>query len=217
MAATTVQAHDAWPIAHDGGYLVVYGHQGERENYVNDKVRHIAAFDAQGQTLQVVRYDTDQGVHFTAQGAPAVLTLEFDNGYWSRTHKGAVNLPKNEAPGAISASHAVKFSKTVLELSPAAATARGQRLEILPLAAHAPKAGDTLAVQVMWEGTPLPNAKLMRGHDDEKPVLTDAQGKAQLPVEQGNQTWSVTHRETLQGDPKADVYSASANLNFQVR
>jgi len=195
----------------------VYGHQGKQENYADSKVRHIAAFDMQGQALRTARQDTDAGVHFTVQGEPAVLTLEFDNGYWSKTTRGSVNLPKNEAEGALSASHVVKFSKTVLGFGPAAGTAHGQRLEILPLSAQAPKAGDTLPVQVLWDGKPLPEARLMRGHDDEKPVATDAQGKASLPVEHGRQAWSVMHKQALQGDPQADEYSASANLIFQVQ
>lgn len=212
------QAHDAWPAPQDNGYTVVYGHLGKQENYVNNKVRQIKAFDAQGRALQTVRHDTDKGVHFTVKGEPAVLALEFDNGYWSKTIKGSVNLPKNEAEGALSASHAVKFSKTVLRFSPAAATAHGQRLEIVPQGgAEVPKAGGTLPVQVLWEGKPLPDAKLMRGHDDEKPVITDAQGKASLPVEAGAQAWAVAHKQGLQGNPQADEYSASANLRFQVQ
>ncbi|WP_353194073.1 DUF4198 domain-containing protein [Pusillimonas noertemannii] len=217
VALPAAQAHDAWPVAQEGGYAVVYGHQGKQENYVNDKVRQVAAFDVQGQALQAARQDTDKGVRFTVQGEPAVLTLEFDNGYWSKTTKGSVNLPKNEAEGALSGAHVVKFSKTVLQFSPAAATARGQRLEILPLSARAPKAGDALPVQVLWDGKPLPDAKLMRGHDDEQPVSTNAQGKASLPVESGRQAWSVMHKQALQGDSKADEYSASANLIFQVQ
>lgn len=211
------QAHDAWPVAQDGGYTVVYGHLGKQEAYAGDKVRRIQAFDAQGQALQITRHDTDKGVHFAAQGEPAVLMLEFDNGYWSKTTKGSVNLPKNKAEGALSASHAVKFSKTVLRFSPAAAAAHGQRLEIVPQGGEAPKAGGALPVQVLWDGKPLPDARLMRGHDDDKPVVTDAQGKASLPVETGRQAWAVMHKQALQGDPQADEYSASANLIFQAQ
>jgi len=213
----SAQAHDAWPVAQDGGYAVVYGHLGKQETYAGDKVRRIQAFDAQGQALQTARHDTDKGVHFTVQGEPAVLMLEFDNGYWSKTTKGSVNLPKNEAEGALSASHAVKFSKTVLRFSPAAASAHGQRLEIVPQESGAPKAGGALPVRVLWDGEPLPDAKLMRGHDDEQPVVTDAQGKASLPIEAGRQAWSVMHKQALREDPRADEYSASANLIFQAQ
>jgi len=211
------QAHDAWPIADDSGYKVVYGHPDKLEDYAPAKVRQFQAFDEQGQALQTARHDSDKGAHFTVRGRPAVLTLEFDNGYWSKTTKGSVNLPKDKANGALSAAHLIKFSKTVLRFSPAAATARGQRLEIVPQGGDAPEAGGALAVQVLWDGKPLPEARLMRGHEDEKPVVTDAQGKASLPVEAGRQTWSVMHKQALQGDPKADDYSASANLIFQAQ
>ena len=217
FALPPAQAHDAWPVAQDDGYTVVYGHQGKQENYTNDKVRRIQAFDAQGATLQTTRQDTDKGVHFTVQGRPAVLTLEFDNGYWSKTTKGLVSLAKDEADGAISTSHAVKFSKTVLDFSASAGAARSQRLEILPLASQAPRAGDSLPVQVLWDDKPLPGAKLIRGHDDDQPVVADAQGKASLPVGSGRQAWTVLHRQALKDDPKADEYSASANLIFQAR
>jgi len=48
-------------------------------------------------------------------------------------------------------------------------------------------------------------------------VVTDAQGKASLPIEAGRQAWSVMHKQALREDPRADEYSASANLIFQAQ
>lgn len=211
------QAHDAWPVAQGDGYKVVYGHYDKPEDYAVDKVRRIQAFDAHNRSLRTTQRTAGDGVYFTVQGQPAVLTLEFDNGYWSKTTQGSVNLPRNAVDGALSTAHVVKFSKTVLHFGTAATAARGQRLEIVPQGEAAPKADGTLTVQVLWDGQPLPGAKLMRGHGDEKAVVADAQGKASLPVEAGRQVWSVMHRQPLQGDPGADDYSASANLIFQAQ
>jgi nickel transport protein len=211
------QAHDAWPVAQGDGYKVVYGHYDKPEDYAVTKVRQIHAYDAQNRILRTTQRIADGAVYFTVQGKPAVLPLEFDNGYWSKTTQGSVNLPRNAVDGALGAAHVVKFSKTVLHFGAAATTARGQRLEIVPQGGAAPKADGTLTVQVLWDGKPLPDARLMRGHTDEKAVVADARGQASLPIEAGRQVWYVMHRQPLRDDPKADDYAASANLIFQAQ
>lgn len=217
-ALPAANAHDAWPVAQNDGYKVVYGHQGKPEPYAPSKVKAIQAFDKHGQPLEITRSQApDNSVGFEPAGAPALLTIEFDNGYWTQTTKGSVNLPKDKAEGALSAAHLVKFSKTVVEFAPGTTKPAGQRLEIVPMATQAPVKGAALPVQVLWEGKPLPDAALMRGHEDPNPVQTDEQGKASLPLTEGRQAWVVTHKQALQNDPQADDYSASANLIFELK
>jgi len=214
-ACLPAQAHDAWSEARGAGYAVVFGHDGKLEEYAPAKVRQLVAVDANGAPLKVAQAATAGGVTFTVAGKPALVTLDYDNGFWTRTTEGQKNLPKNEVVGALSASHAVKFGKTVYAWGPAATRARGQELEIVPLSASAPAAGKPVEVQVLWKGKPLAGATVTRViGGPEVSARSDAAGKAALPALAGKQVLSVSHKQDLANDPRADVLSASANLVF---
>ncbi|MEN3363310.1 MAG: hypothetical protein V7606_584 [Burkholderiales bacterium] len=219
IAALSVpaHAHDAWTEARGEGYAVVFGHDGKLEKYAPSKVKAIAAVDAKGAALNVKQQTVAEVVTFTVAGKPVLATLRYDNGFWSKTTDGSKNLPKNEVPGAISGSHAVKFGKTLYTWAPAVTKPQGQQLEIVPLSATAPAAGKTMPVQVMWQGKPLAGAKVVRADTDQAPVATDAQGKAAVAVGTGRQMLTVSHKHDLANDPRADTYSVSANLMFEIR
>lgn len=148
-ASLPAQAHDAWSEARGAGYAVVFGHDGKLEEYAPAKVKGLVALDASGAPLKIAQTAAPDGVTFTVAGKPALVTLEYDNGFWTRTTEGQKNLPKNEVVGALSASHAIKFGKTVYAWGPAATKARGQDLEIVPVSASAPVAGQPVQVQLL--------------------------------------------------------------------
>lgn len=217
-AAGHAFAHDAWVEAGGGAWVVRYGHGDKLESYAPAKVRALAAIDARGAALPVARQAGGEAVRATVAGRPALLTLSFDNGVWTKTTEGSKNLPKSEVPGAISATHAVKYGKTVVAWSAAVTRPQGQPLEIVPLAAGAPAAGATLPVQVLFDGKPLAGAKIARaGHGKEAPFEADGEGKALLPVVAGRQMVVVGHKWELPGNAEADSLSAAANLLFEAR
>jgi nickel transport protein len=211
-------AHDAWIEPRDGAYVVLYGHGDKHEGYAPAKVKAVAAADGAGATLPLSLASGKEDARFTVQGQPALVTLHFDNGIWTKTTEGSKNLPKNEVPGALSSSHSIKFGKTILAWTSAATKPQGQQLEILPLSATAPAAGGTLPVQILWEGKPLAGAKLVRSaYSKEKPIEADADGKAAVPVTAGRQMVSVSQKQDLVGNPQADTLSVAANLVFEAR
>lgn len=218
LAAMPAQAHDAWNEARGAGYAVVFGHDGKLEEYAPAKVKELVAVDAAGAPLKLAQTAAPGGVTFTVAGKPALVTLTYDNGFWTRTTEGQKNQPKNEVAGALSASHAVKFGKTVYAWGPAATRPRGQDLEIVPLGASAPVAGKPVEVQVLWQGKPLAGATVTRVvGGPEVSAQSDAAGKAALPALAGKQVISVSHKQDLKNDPQADVLSTSANLVFVVQ
>ncbi|WP_326542917.1 DUF4198 domain-containing protein [Pseudorhodoferax sp.] len=215
------QAHDAWIESRGDGFAVVFGHSDEQTEFAADKVRSALAFDEQGRRLAVQQRPADKAVLLQAERTPALWVLHFDNGYWSKPPGSTTsqNRPRTEVPGATTGTHAVKFGKTVLAWAPVVMQAHGQRLEIVPLTATAPAAGQALPVQVLWDGKPLAQAKLVRegAPKGTPPVETDAHGKALVPVAAGRQMISVAQRVDLRDEPRADVYSAAANLVFSAR
>lgn len=213
-------AHDAWLEPAGGGFVVLYGHKGQADPYKPEKVRELQLLDASGQPLPSQRRVQAERVFVNAPSTPAMATLLFDNGFWSRTSMDtpSKNVPKNELPGAISGSHSLKTHKLVLSWGPVVAQPQGQRLEIVPQVQQQPAAGAMLPVQVLWEGKPLAGARLRRAELEKDPgVQTDAQGEAAVPVAAGRQMLLVSHSVDLPGDPRADRASWSANLVFTAR
>lgn len=218
--AATAHAHDAWVEPLRDAHAVYFGHTDQRAAFPPEKVRDVAARDAAGQALSTRLSPLPEGVRIDTTGEPALITVHYDNGYWTKdpaTGK-SINQARTEVPGATGGSHAIKYGKTVLRWSAAIARPQGQRLEIVPLASDAPPAGGVLAVQVLWQDTPLPGARIVRMHAEKEPaIVADAQGRAQVPVISGPQMIVVNHRLELQNDPRADVESNAANLFFSGR
>lgn len=219
-AFNQVQAHDAWVEARGGEYVVLYGHGAEIEAYDPLKVKTVSALDAKGAVLPMSRQISASAVQMKLLGSPALSVMFFDDGFWTKTEEGWKNLAKNAVKGEVQSSgYYVQLSKTVFSWSPVVTKPQGLPLEIVPLSAVAPAAGKTVPVQVLWEGRPLAGAKIARsGADKPAPIETDAQGKAAIPISAtGRQIISVAHKQALKDEPRADQYSASANLVFTAR
>ncbi len=192
-----------------------WGHAGKTEPYSADRVTRITAIDAKGQTIAVtLDKGADGVVRANTAAAPALLALEFDNGIWSRAEGGkSVNRPMNENPGATLGTHALKHAKTVVVWNDVALRPVGQTLEIVPLAAVAPRAGEPLRVRVLYEGRPLAGAKVA-ADEDAPATLTDANGVATFMPRPGRNTVWVNHRVDVAGDARMTQRSHEAVLVF---
>jgi nickel transport protein len=218
LLAPAAHAHDAWVELQGPPHAVLFGH-GPGDTYDADKVKQVAAWGREGQPLPVRRVVTAQGVQVEAEGGPAAMwTLEFDNGFWVRQDGKSRNLPRTAVSGPVqSSSRALKFGKTVLLWSAHVTKPVGQRLEIVPLSVRAPSAGQPLTVQVLYEGRPLPGAKVGvqgpgDGHDGPV-VATDAQGRATVTLVKGPQFVTVGHSVPYPG-PEAERDNLAANLRL---
>ncbi|WP_326544193.1 DUF4198 domain-containing protein [Pseudorhodoferax sp.] len=214
FGAAAVQAHDAWIEPAATGFAVVFGHDGKLETALPSKVLKAQAIDAAGRSLPL-RLD---GLQLAVQGTPSLLLLHYDNGFWSRTPAGTKSGARNAVPGALGASHALKYGKTVQVWDAQASRAQGLPVEIVPLSAQAPAAGTQLPVQVLWDGQPLAGATLS-WHDagQDRDIRADAQGRATLPVAKGRQLFSVSARRPIANDARADTLSVSSALVFEAR
>lgn len=222
-SALTVHAHETWIEPKPaGGYAIHYGHGSKKEPFDPAKVKELQAFDASGQALTVRRRPAaDQGMSLeVAAGIPALITVFFDNGFWSRSAPDVPsrNLPMNQNPGAVAGTHSLKIGKTLLAWVPEVTQPRGLRLEIVPTVAAAPAPGGTLPVQVLWEGKALPGATLTsESHDKRMEFIADELGRVGIPVKAGWQMVVVGHELPMPGDPRADKARFSANLFFPAR
>ena len=217
-AALPVQAHTA-NIEPDGPNrfaVQFWGHGGQTEPYAVGKVRSVTAFDARGGAVALTTaVGADGVVRATAAAAPAVVLLTFDNGIWSRAEGGkSEEKPMNENPGATRGTHALKTAKTIVQWSAATTRVYGQSLELVPLTAAAPRVGQPLRVRVLFDGKPLPGAKVA-AHEEAPAVLADADGVAALPVVAGRNTVWVNHRIDVAREPRFTQLSVETVLRFE--
>lgn len=214
--ATTAAAHNAW--LEDAGapdrYVVHYGdHGGKPMPYDAAKLKDVQVFDTEGKRVTVERRDADSDIRLQTPGA-ALLTLSFDNGYWSRTAEGrSVNRPMDAVPGATSGTRALKYHKRVVAWSEHAARAIGQPYELRPVSTTALAAGEKILIQVLINGKPAQGIPVAFTEDG-KEAVTDADGMARLTVKPGrNQIWSGK-REPVANDPRATQHSIEYSLFF---
>lgn len=103
----------------------------------------------------------------------------------------------------------------------------GYKIEIIPLSNPSSlKPGDSLTVQLLFDGKPLAGAAVMATYDTYSTqheayavrTLTDADGKAQIPlIKRGVWMVRANHMLAEKEDPKADWQSFWANISFEVQ
>jgi nickel transport protein len=208
-----VDAHDVWIEPQNQGFSVLVGHQKSVEPYSPDKVKDIKAFISKG-LLPVYLKPQETQLDFTVEGKPVLITLYFDNGFWSKSPDGKwLNLPKTAVSNPQKTTHAHKFAKTVLRWEEMTFSPINQLLEIVPKK----KEHNELVVQVLFEGNPLSNVSVyydLADQGKESSVKTDEQGFAKIVLtHKGKQFVTVEHKLKT-AEVETDENSWVTNLVF---
>ena len=193
--AAAAQAHTVWlEPAEPGAWWVKFnGHNGVVESADPAKLRTVEAIDARGAKLGVTRASTAGGLKVTVNGTPALIAVHFDNGTHSRRAEGpSVEKPMNEVPGAVKATRALKYHKTIVSWQGSVAMPIGQPFEVVPLGPAAPRAGQPMKVRVLLEGKPVAGVRLGEGEDGKEGApSTGADGVAEFVPRAGlNRLWA---------------------------
>ncbi len=214
-------AHTAWLESvpgQAGTYRVFFGgHAGKLEPLDPAKARTVDAINAKGRMLKVSRTIDADGMLVKVSGKPALITMHYDNGIHTRTATGpSIPKPMNEVPGAVSATNAVKYHKTVVAWGPVVTRPVGQPFEIVPMDATAPRAGQPMRLQVRMDGKPAAGIKIGRGEDNAE-ATTDASGVAMFTPTAGfNKVWAGKRIETTT-QPRYTQLSYEYLLGFNAR
>ena len=193
------------------------GHGGAITPYDASKFKSVKALDAAGKELAVTRSGNNELVRLQVAGKPVLLAVYFDNGIHAKTGTGpSVPRPMNEVPGALSATNAQKYHKTIVRWGPSILTRPvGQPFEVVPLSAKAPLAGKPMRVQVRIDGEPAAGVKVGPG-EDIGAIVTDASGVASFTPEKGfNKIWAG-RRTQVSGNPTYTELSYEYSLGFVV-
>lgn len=219
--ASAAAAHTAWleRDAQPGTWKLMFGgHQGRPEPATPRKLKEVTAVDVRGRPLKVNRTVNGSDVRLSIPGEPAMIALHYDNGIHTRTAMPgpSVERPMNQVPGAVSATAARKYGKTVVRWAPVVTRPIGQPLEVIPMSATQPRAGQPMRVQVRLDGRPAAGIKIGRGEDNTQ-TATDANGVAIFTPTAGyNKLWAGRRIET-RGDPRYTQLSYEYLLSFDAR
>jgi len=217
LGSRAALAHSVWLEANPQGpgHVVRFGgHAGVLEDYPAEKLQQVHAYDRQGAELGVVRHDRADGVRLVPEGDAALMTLFFDNGYWSRLDSGrSENRPMDQVPGAVSGVRAVKHHKSILHWNAQASRPLGQAFELVPLADRKPRAGQPLELQVLIDGRPAAGIALAFDEEGEL-ARSDANGRASLVVRPGSNRIWAGQRLAVSDDPRLTELSTEYSLVF---
>ena len=222
LAPVASHAHGVWLEMQHGQLAVVYGHGAEEDAYDPAKLTSIAVCPAGTACAPAATVAHETHVTLPMPEAASVITAAFDNGYWSKDAAGEwQNTSMDLVPGAVEGG---QYLKHVTYLSGPIAGGHkpmGLPLEIVPLAdPFAMKAGDMLPVQVLLNGQPLAGAEVTADYvnaTDAPAILTDADGKAMIPVRnQGLNVLAASASEPHPEPAKAQEIGHTATLSFML-
>jgi nickel transport protein len=217
VIAGLAQAHDAFfelaSPAQVGQFVVRFADEGKPIAYPASKLKRTWAFNANGQSVPLQQSPGGDFVKISAPAETAMMALEFENGFFSRTTQGTIEKPMNEVPGAVSGTWAKKAGKYIMQWSAPVLKPVGTQLEIVPMSASSPKPGDTLSVQVLWEGKPVEGIVVSKG-EKESGEKTDANGMTTYKVQQGKNFVWAERRIKVDGDARFTTLAVATNLIF---
>jgi len=203
-------AHDVWLVDRGDRLELLYGHETP-EVYNPVKVIEFKGYDKEGMPVALEQVPMPESFDMRKNPQAAMITVVFDNGYWVEgSSTNWMNVSKETARSLGQYHHPIKLHKSIYAWSPGFAKPIGLTFEIVPQADPF-KASRTLPVQVLFDGKPLPGAKVEYGiHGDKAPsVQADAQGKASVPVTaQGEQFIAVDYAPAA-NVPEKTSYSTS--------
>jgi len=218
--ATVAAAHDTWVGKGADGLVVLRGHDGQGgDPYKPEYVKEAKAFDANGKEQAIsIKPAENKAILPTAQ-EPALVAIVYNSGAWVKTPEGWKNVSKREAKDIIESAKGIAYSKNLFQWHDSFAKPIGAKMEIVPLKNPLSlKVGDSLPVQVLYDGKPLAKIGLKaEGHGKDE-ITTDAQGQAAIALKKTGLTIiSANLRTPLPNDPDADVLSETANLTFTIK
>ncbi len=169
---------------------------------------YVVAYRGRPSTLELPAAKFE--AYLREEGLDAVIT--------QRRAAGASGQPGRE--------HFSRYAKALVQVGEAQDTGTGRnlglRLELVPEAdPRRPEHARNLPVRLIFEGAPLPGAKLLAQLEGEPAVQvaarSDAEGRAVLRLDRPGR-WMVkaVHMVPLKGEPDADWESLWASLSFEV-
>lgn len=223
LHALPAQAHGIWFAQRADRLALVYGDGAEDLDVVKrlPKISSVGGVGADGLPVAVTLEPEGKLPFVNLANKPAIITATMNNGLWSKTPDGQWHgKGKDEVPGATISGRYLKYATHLVSL-PAGASrpVPGLALQIVPVGAKFPRQkGEPLSVQVLFDGKPLPGAKVSQDlvtDPDAAPLVADRDGRVTLPVRnQGLNVVKVEHESAPSDAGKTNMTHHFATLSF---
>lgn len=241
--ASALLAHDLWiePATYQSSpgkevtMTLGYGHQFPATDFLADEYLDEAyMLGPDGKRIDIAgTADTAyKPLHPPAENGAYIAVVTMNGRYWTKTTQGYQGgKSKVDVKNAISCTHSLKYSKSIINLGSGPdhhlSNWLGHDLEILPLGNPARlKKGDSVPIQVLFHGKPLPKAQVFatyagfsdKSHTYAYSTQTDSEGKADIQAHSSG-AWlvKVNHRDEYPNPEKCDEYSFTATLTFEIQ
>jgi len=213
----SAHAHDVWLEQKQDGLALIYGHVDELVELEPEKVRAIRAYGVDGIELSIDSHSGAGEMLVKPEKKAAMVTVEYDNGFWTKIDPTTwENKSKRHYENHLDSSHSYKYNKNLMGWSNQFTQPSGLRMEIVPLENPlAVKAGGRVSLQVLYQGSPLPDTALeVHGIDDT--FRTDENGRVEVLLDSKRKFQHIAayYRYELPGNLDADEMSLTANLVF---
>lgn len=221
--AGAAQAHGIWFAQRADRLALVYGDGAEDLDAVKrlPKVTSVGGFTAAGAPVPAPLEPEGRLAFVDLQAQPALVAATMNNGIWTRDGQGKWHgKGKDEVPGATVSGRYFKYNTHLVTLPAGAGRpVPGLAFQLVPVGASFPRhIGEPLTVQVLYDGKPLPGAKVWRDvvtDPDGEPLTADAQGKVTLPVRNQGLNVVKAEHESASVDPgKTSMSHHFATLSF---
>ncbi|KQW03081.1 DUF4198 domain-containing protein [Rhizobacter sp. Root1221] len=223
LHALPAQAHGIWFAQRADRLALIYGDGAEDLDVVKrlPKISSIGGVGADGLPVAVTLEPEGKLPFVNLANKPAIVTATMNNGLWSKALDGQWHgKGKDEVPGATISGRYLKYATHLVSL-PAGALrpVPGLALQIVPVGAKFPhQKGEPLSVQVLFDGKPLPGAKVSQDlvtDPDAAPLVADREGRVTLPVRnQGLNVVKAEHESAPLDVGKANMTHHFATLSF---
>lgn len=191
--ALPAAAHEIWFAQRSSKLALIYGAGAHDLDIVKrlPKIVAMQGLDEAGKPVPAELKATDSLVVVEAPPELAVVTAVMDNGLWTKDKSGKWhNKGRDEVPDAAISGRYYKYA-THLRKLPAAALAPvpGLKFQVVPVGKAFPqRKGDTLTVQVLFDGKPAAGAKVFQD------AVTDPGGARVVTGKDGRATLKVRNR-----------------------
>ncbi|MCE3038681.1 DUF4198 domain-containing protein [Helicobacter anatolicus] len=217
-------AHQFFPVQENGEYKVVFWADGHWGEYQVQNIFGIVAKDSAGMN-QKVAFDYANNKIIATN--PAMLAIHYDFGHYTFLSNGKHyaqrrdSLTDKEGGNKVTQTRKIyKIGKSIFQWNANFSKPIGLKLEIVPLQNPLElKEGDSLRLQVFFEGRPAQGLEFEDQIDDIENLYTDENGIIELKLRKPQDGLQIfgTSIKIRQLDKFADTLQITSTLSFKTK
>ena len=219
LLSASALAHGIWLDGNKRHFNVLYGEGNQTESYSPSNVKSVKAIDKYGNEILTRVRTRKDGVKISTDKRPALVTVNFDNGYWVKVGGKWINKSKREMANYTTAEHSIKFTKALFDWSFETSKAVGLALEILPLEnPFTIIIGGMLPLKIIYNGQPKCGVEVEFNFNENELHKTNKHGIVLMPVtRRGWQYVEASINNPIRNDPYIDRLYYTSTLTFEIK